>query len=99
GGYWVAEAVPGAAHHAIRAQWPLADVSAVIMASDGVSCAVDEYALFPTWTALLDLITTDGPQAVLDTVREAERADPDGTRWPRPKIHDDQALVHLDFSR
>ena len=28
----------------------------------------------------------------------AELTDPDGARWPRPKPHDDQALVLLDFS-
>jgi hypothetical protein len=34
---------------------------------------------------------------VLDVVRGAELSDPDGKRWPRPKPHDDQALVVLEF--
>ena len=42
---------------------------------------------------MLDLIDASGPIAVLDAVRAAEAADPDGRRWPRSKRHDDKALV------
>jgi hypothetical protein len=35
---------------------------------------------------------------VLDRVRAAELADPDGRRWPRPKPHDDQAFVIAHFA-
>ncbi|CRK60305.1 hypothetical protein [Alloactinosynnema sp. L-07] len=97
GGFWVAEAVPAAAHQAVRASWPLADVRAVLMASDGVSCGVDDYGIF-SWEDMRSLAASAGPQAVLDAVREAEKSDPDGQRWPRVKPHDDQALVYLDFS-
>jgi len=97
GGFWVAEADPDAAHHAVRATWPRAEVLSVLMASDGVTCGVDTYGVFPNWLAVHDLVTTKGPEAVLDVVRAAELSDPDGKRWPRPKPHDDQALVVLDF--
>ncbi|MGQ0839379.1 hypothetical protein [Actinokineospora sp.] len=96
GGFWVAEAVPAAAYQAVRAVWPRAEVTAVLMASDGVSCGVEDYGLFD-WPGVRDLAAADGPQAVLDAVRAAELTDPDGARWPRPKPHDDQALVYLDF--
>ncbi|SES24909.1 hypothetical protein [Actinokineospora terrae] len=96
GGYWVAEAVPAAAHRAVRRVWPRQDVRSVLMASDGVSCGVDDYRLFG-WEQVLDLATASGPQAVLDVVREAEREDPEGLKWPRPKPHDDQALVVISF--
>jgi hypothetical protein len=97
GGFWVAEADPDAAHQAERASWPREDVTAVLMASDGVTCGIDTYGVFPDWSALHDLATTKGPEAVLDVVRAAELSDPDGKRWPRPKPHDDQALVVADF--
>lgn len=97
GGFWVAEADPDAAHYAVRASWPRADVSTVLMASDGVSCGVDTYGVFPDWTAVRDLAARDGAEAVLDAVRAAEAGDPDGSRWPRAKPHDDQALAVLDF--
>ena len=96
-GFWVAEADPDAAHYAERASWPRNSLATVLMASDGVSCGVDTYGVFPDWAAVRDLAATKGPEAVLDQVRAAEYDDPDGTRWPRPKPHDDQALVVLDF--
>jgi hypothetical protein len=98
GGFWVAEADPDAAYQAERARWPRESVAAVLMASDGVSCGVDTYGVFPDWAAVRDLAAREGPEAVLDRVREAEDSDPHGTRWPRPKPHDDQAFVVADFT-
>ncbi|HEX3792622.1 MAG TPA: hypothetical protein VHW44_32475 [Pseudonocardiaceae bacterium] len=98
GGFWVAEADPAAAAHACTASWPLATIRSAMLASDGVSCGVDDYRLFD-WPEALALARQDGPGAVLRAVRAAERDDPDGARWPRPKRHDDQALVLLRFDQ
>lgn len=95
-GFWVAEADPGAAAHAVRRSWRRDDVDAVLLASDGVSIGVDQYELFD-WREVLRITRADGPDAVLTAVRAAEKQDPDGERWPRPKRHDDQALVLVDF--
>ena len=97
GGFWVAEADPDAAYHAVRANWPRGEVGMVLVASDGVSCGVDDYQLFD-WPEVVALVRARGPLAVLDAVRAAERADPHGSRWPRAKPHDDQALAVIDFS-
>ncbi|GDY29510.1 hypothetical protein [Gandjariella thermophila] len=97
GGFWVAEADPAAAHRGVRRSWPRAEVRAALVASDGVSCGVDDYQLFG-WSEVFRLAGEHGPRAVLDAVRDAERADPDGRRWPRPKRHDDQALVLVDLT-
>lgn len=97
-GFWVAEADPDAAAHALQASWPRAEVDSVLLASDGVSVGVDEYGIFD-WPHVRDLASTRGPQAVLDAVRAAENDDPEGVRWPRGKQHDDQALVLVDFTR
>ncbi len=97
GGFWVAEADPDAAYYAERRTWRRSDVSAVLMASDGVSCGVDTYRVFPDWADVRRLAGEQGPEAVLDAVRAAELSDPDGTRWPRAKPHDDQALVVAEF--
>ena len=96
GGFWVAEADPAAAHQARTRTWPRADVRALLMSTDGVSCGVDDYHLF-TWPQVLDLARIHGPQAVLDQVRTAEQQDAAGRRWPRPKRHDDQALALISF--
>jgi hypothetical protein len=98
GGFWVAEADPRAAYQARRTSWPRAQVHAALLATDGVACGVDDYRIFPDWLAVLELSRTDGPHAILDAVRAAERSDPHGTRWPRPKPHDDQALALITFS-
>ncbi|KAA2264898.1 hypothetical protein F0L68_07480 [Solihabitans fulvus] len=97
GGFWVAEADPAAAHQAMLASWPRETVVSALLATDGVSCGVDDYGVFADWSAVRELVAERGPVAALDVVREAERADPDGRRWPRPKRHDDQALVLVRF--
>jgi len=95
-GFWVAEADPGAAHQALCRSWPREDIETVLLASDGVAVAVDDYGLFD-WHDVRALAREQGLHAVLEAVRTAERADPHGTRWPRPKRHDDQALALVDF--
>lgn len=97
GGFWVAEAVPAAATQAVRVRWPRADVHALVLATDGVAAGVDDYGVFD-WRGLYGLACASGPQAVLDAVRSAERSDPERTRWPRAKVHDDQALAVVDFT-
>lgn len=90
GGYWVAEAEPVAAHQALTASWPRAEIRQVIVATDGVSCGVSEYGLF-SWEDLKQLPLGE----VLDRIREAERGDSERKRWPRYKTHDDQAIARL----
>lgn len=96
GGYWVAEADPAAAYEARTKRWPRPEVDTILMATDGVSCGMDDYHIL-TWQQAHALATTDGPQAVLDKVRKAEEQDSSGSRWPRPKRHDDQAMAVIRF--
>jgi hypothetical protein len=98
GGFWVAEADPDAAYHARTARWPRPEVRSVLVATDGVSCGVDDYRVYSDWAAVLRQSVEFGLLSVLNAIRAAERADPAGIRWPRPKKHDDQALVHLNFT-
>ncbi len=97
-GWWVAEADPVAAHRAVRARWPRDRVHTVLMATDGVSCGVDDYGLFADWRAVLDVTSENGPEAVLDRIRAAEAGDADRTKWLRAKVHDDQALAVIRFA-
>lgn len=92
GGFWVAEAEPAAAEHARRGSWPTEAVRAALLASDGVSTGVDDYRILD-WMDVLEFSTTYGPNSVLDAVRAAERGDAGRVRWPRWKVHDDQALA------
>lgn len=96
GGFWVAEADPAAAARASTASWPRDHVRAALVATDGMSCGVDDYHIFD-WPQVLAHALHEGPAAVLAMVRTAEIADPKGERWPRPKRHDDKTLVLIRF--
>lgn len=95
-GFWVAEAEPAAARQARRRSWPRNEIDTVLLATDGVAVAVDDYRILD-WSRLLEIGRTQGLSAVLDTVRDAEAGDPGCRRWPRAKPHDDQALIMVDF--
>lgn len=94
GGYWVAEADPAAAFHAVTASWPIPDVAVVLAMTDGVSKGVERYGVPPDWTTAVDL-AVDHPSRLVNTIHDAEAADPLGTRWRRSKRHDDKALAVL----
>ncbi|GAA3460864.1 protein phosphatase 2C domain-containing protein [Saccharothrix longispora] len=96
-GWWVAEADPAAAHRAVRRTWPRHEVRAVLLATDGVACGVDDYSLFADWREVAEITSENGPEAVLDAIRVAESGDPDRTKWRRSKVHDDQALAFVRF--
>ncbi|MER5645068.1 protein phosphatase 2C domain-containing protein [Streptosporangium sp. NPDC002524] len=97
GGYWIAEATPDAGFHARVRRWPRSTTSAVLIATDGVVSGVEEYGVPTDWPAALDVIMTQGPDALTDMIHEAEESDPDASRWPRFKPHDDKALALLLF--
>jgi hypothetical protein len=97
GGYWVAEADPAAAHNAIQVSWPLADVSAVLAMTDGVSVGVERYGHPADWHEAAQLASIH-PARLLEVVARTEEADPEGTRWPRSKPHDDKAAVIVLFT-
>jgi hypothetical protein len=98
GGYWIAEASPLAGHRALMRRWPIDDLAAVLLVTDGVSCGVDDYAVPPSWPAALDLVLSDGLEDLLRSVHKAEAGDPNARRWPRGKRHDDKAAALLLFA-
>jgi hypothetical protein len=95
-GYWIAEAVPEAAAHAVRARWNAHDLTLVMAMTDGVANGIDRYHVPQDWRTAASLAHRD-PADLVDAVHEAEESDPAGTRWPRTKRHDDKALVLVEF--
>jgi hypothetical protein len=96
-GYWVAAADPDAAYHGLTGTLPLRGPEAVRRAallSDGASCAVEQFGLFD-WAGLLDLVSTEGPDALIGRVRDAERDHADRLR--RYKRSDDASVVLCEF--
>ena len=97
GGYWIAEAVPTAATHAIRKRWHMNEVAAVMAMTDGVSVGIDRYGTPPGWTDAF-AVALDDPRRLVDLVHSAEEDDPDGRCWPRSKRHDDKALALVELA-
>ena len=97
GGYWIAEASPDAARHALRAKWDVGNVSTLMLMTDGVSNGVDRYGFPETWHEAFDVAVRD-PSQLVDSIHEAEEGDAEGLRWPRSKRHDDKALIVVEFN-
>ncbi|RKN54413.1 hypothetical protein D7193_20760 [Micromonospora costi] len=96
-GYWVAAADPDAAYHAVTGTVPLRGPGALrraVLLSDGASSAVEQFGLVD-WAGLLDVVTAEGPGALIDRVRAAERDLPERLR--RHKRADDASVVLCEF--
>jgi hypothetical protein len=79
---------PSRSEEAIVGKEPLADLTAVVLLSDGASRLVDRFAL-ASWPELVRLAHLEGPSPIIDQVRKAERTDSAGRRWPCGKSSDD----------
>jgi hypothetical protein len=100
-GYWIAAANPHAAHEAVTGSFDLRGpqrASRAALLTDGASRAVDEFELFD-WRGLLNLLTDEGPDALIDRVRAAETVDCDGHWWSRYKRHDDATVAFCLFEQ
>lgn len=96
GGYWVASSDPSAAYQAITGSVPSQHLGAALMMSDGATRLVDTFAL-ATWDEVLARLKDNGPKDLVLRVRNAEREDPQGLRWPRGKRHDDATVALCRF--
>ena len=65
--------------------------------TDGVANGVDRYQVPDDWRLAAEMARQD-PANLVDAVHLAEESDPDGTRWPRTKRHDDKAIVLVEFA-
>ncbi|MFI5589818.1 hypothetical protein ACIA5G_32545 [Amycolatopsis sp. NPDC051758] len=96
GGYWIAEANPEAAIHAVTAIFPIEDVPWAILATDGAHDVMTHLGI-DDWPKLSQ---ADGPElaAILERCQSWEdEADPDGVELPRAKRHDDKTVVAVDL--
>jgi serine/threonine protein phosphatase PrpC len=96
-GFWVAEALPEAAHEAVTRSFIRRDIQSVILMTDGASSGVLEYAPLFTWRSAVDLIEEYGPSAYLRCLVDAEEEDKNAARWPRAKKSDDKTVILVRF--
>ncbi|MFE7504229.1 hypothetical protein [Promicromonospora sp. NPDC057488] len=91
GGYYVAGTDPVAAYHGVVSTTDRAQVSGLVLATDGVD--PDRHPRADTWRGVYTEALELGPDRVLHDLHVAEDSDPDGRRWVRSKRHDDKTLV------
>ncbi|GGU43215.1 hypothetical protein GCM10010211_03270 [Streptomyces albospinus] len=94
GGFFTAAADPAVAARAVTGSTPRAELRSLTALSDGASRWVEVFRE-GSWADCVALVAASGPQALIDRVRAAEAADPEGTAHPRGKARDDAAVVHV----
>ncbi|MFF0429562.1 protein phosphatase 2C domain-containing protein [Streptomyces sp. NPDC004520] len=94
GGYWVAAADPAAASQAVTGTEPTSQVQSAALLTDGAGRLVTTFHT-TDWQGYMTLLSHGGPEDVLRQVREAEASDPDLSRWPRSKQHDDATIAYI----
>lgn len=92
GGFFTAAADPSVASLAVRGTLDRHQVRALAALTDGAGRWVETFAL-GGWADLFTLLNTAGPDHLIASVRAAEHADPDGSRFPRGKAHDDATAL------
>jgi hypothetical protein len=92
GGFFTAAADPAVAARAVTGSVARERVRSLAAVSDGVGRWVETFGL-GGWPELFAALVKKGPWAVIGEVREAEAADPEGSAFPRGKIHDDATAI------
>jgi hypothetical protein len=96
GGYWIAEADPAAAHHALVLERSLMHTPWAALATDGAYETMRHLGL-ANWASLVGMTRPD----LTETLRRCDawerKVDPDGQKLPRAKRHDDKALAVIIF--
>ncbi|USQ83448.1 protein phosphatase 2C domain-containing protein [Streptomyces phaeoluteigriseus] len=96
GGFFTAAADPSVAARAVTGSVPREGVAALAALSDGVTRWVETFRE-GDWTDLFALVAKQGAQAVVERVRELERADTDRAFLGRAKTHDDATAVYVEL--
>jgi len=97
GGYWIAEASPEAARHAMTASHPVSETPWLVLATDGAYKTMAHLEL-DDWPSVARG-TEQQLAAVLARCREWEQhQDPQGRDLPRAKRHDDKCLAAVQLA-
>ncbi|MFJ7770692.1 protein phosphatase 2C domain-containing protein [Streptomyces sp. NPDC097107] len=98
GGFFTAAADPAVAARAVTGVLPRGEVRTLAALTDGAARWVERFGE-GDWTDCLALVRKQGAQALVDRVRELERADAAGARafLGRGKAHDDATVVYAEL--
>ncbi len=92
GGYWIAEAVPAAAHHAITTSLSIDAAPWLVLATDGAYRPMQHLGL-DDWSAVAAKDSTDLDGLLNALHRWETDDDADGLALPRAKRHDDKTIA------
>jgi len=94
GGFFTAAADPAVAARAVSGSVPRAGLRSLTALSDGASRWTEVFQE-GSWADCVAQVAGHGPQSLIDRVRAAEAADPQGTAYPRGKARDDAAVIFV----
>ncbi|WP_327234522.1 hypothetical protein OG349_11540 [Streptomyces sp. NBC_01317] len=95
GGFFTAAADPAVASRAVTGRTPAAEVRSALALTDGAARWVEMFRE-GGWADCLALVRKSGPQELVDRVRAAESADPDGAVFRRWKTSDDATVAYVE---
>ncbi len=94
GGYWIAEADPAAAYHAITATLSVHDLSWAVLATDGISNPL-RYLGRADWATVAAQSDRQLTGLLAAAHRWESEDDPTGRTFPRAKRHDDKTIAAI----
>ncbi|NEY33633.1 hypothetical protein GTU99_15745 [Streptomyces sp. PRKS01-65] len=95
GGFYTAAADPLVAARAVTGVLPRAEVTALAALTDGAARWVERFRE-GDWADCFRLVRKEGPRALVDRVRELERAGAARGRAAGGKTHDDATVVYVE---
>lgn len=96
-GFWIAADDSGAPLRSLTGSYSLGDTSAgaarIALISDGLERAITHLRCYRDWRQLLETLFRLGAPGCITRLRQAEQADPRGSRHPRTRPSDDAAAI------
>ncbi|MEU2410537.1 protein phosphatase 2C domain-containing protein [Streptomyces sp. NPDC048215] len=96
GGFFTAAADPLVSSRAVTGEAPRQEVRALAALTDGASRWTEKFRE-GDWTDTVKVLRQEGPQGLIDRVRDLERADVDRVHLRRGKRHDDATALLVEL--
>lgn len=77
---------------------PLNEIRDICMVSDGFSEFYGMFGLTENLNAFMDLAASRDPEDLFQELLSAQKADPEGTRYPRMKLSDDATILYCTIA-
>ena len=95
-GFWRVSSNPDAVDYAVTGTIARRGLRSAAVLSKGATRLAGRSGSMD-WPGFLDLLGKRGPETLIGRLRDVERSDPDGQRWPRGGAHGDATAVVCHF--